>query len=450
MIRTTITAHIPAASLKELTFQINDRNLGALALQRQQNYVMTGNRRVQMVTGLLTDRKRQSAVAEDKYQLRQWESAFRDLQIGGLVTFPEVVEREHLRCDLLCLLDDQRFIGYTTPRFGIYLNRSNRLFRVQPIANTVPPHFFGLDLYSFDVEAGDNILVMSPEFIDLFDAAELIEQFMAFKQVPTVMSRLSDLAETYGEGLVKPWLSFQVQRTQEDQAHSDALPLKSGKRYPHNIGKSKVVRLENGNVFIAVNPAHQVVTKHEQREKIHLVEPEPDQIPLEPKHGFFPSGSRTLLESERQTTRLDRLKARDVGGASAQKHGFLHRLLNLFPGQVLLSRVVFIALILVVLVMLVLGGQTLLKRNSLLSNTETTTTATVSDEPNTLRTDYEIELEVKASNLSVYAQGGEGRLIGTVMKGERIWKLSEPIDDWVMVRLEDGRTGFVYAPVLDK
>ena len=70
MIRTTITAHIPAASLKELTFQINDRNLGALALQRQQNYVMTGNRRVQMVTGLLTDRKRPSAVAEDKHQLR--------------------------------------------------------------------------------------------------------------------------------------------------------------------------------------------------------------------------------------------------------------------------------------------------------------------------------------------------------------------------------------------
>lgn len=449
MIRTTITAHIPAASLKELTFQINDRNLGALALQRQQNYVMTGNRRVQMVTGLLTDRKRPSAVAEDKHQLRQWENAFRDLQISGLTAFPEVVEREHLRCDLLCLMDEQRFIGYATPRFGIYLNRSNRLFRVQPIANTAPPHFFGLDLYSFEIAAGDNILVMSPEFVDLFDAAELIEQFMAFKQVPTVMSKLNDLAETYGEGLVKPWLSFQVQRTQESQSHHDALPLKSGKRYPYNIAKSKVVRLENGNIFIPVKPTPQTEVKRETREKIHLVEPEPDQIPLEPKHGFYPSGSRTLLESERQATRLDRLKARDVGGAPAKKRRFWQRLMNLFPGQVLLSRVIFLALILVVLVMLVLAGQTLLNRNRTLTNTVTTTLATVADEPNTLRTDYEIELEVKASNLSVYAQGGEGRLIGTVMKGERIWKLSEPVDDWVMVRLEDGRTGFVYAPVLD-
>jgi len=63
MIRTTITAHIPSASLKELTFQINDRSLGGLALQRQHNYVMTGNRRVQMVTGIMTDRKRPNAIA---------------------------------------------------------------------------------------------------------------------------------------------------------------------------------------------------------------------------------------------------------------------------------------------------------------------------------------------------------------------------------------------------
>lgn len=451
MIRTTITAHIPSASLKELTFQINDRSLGGLALQRQHNYVMTGNRRVQMVTGIMTDRKRPNAIAEDKHQLRLWESCFRELQTGGLAVFPSAAEREHLRADFLILIDEARFVCYTAPRFGLYLNRAGRLFRVQPIDMPAgAPRFFGLDLYSFDIEAGDNVLVLAPEFVDLFDAGELIETFSALRQVSTVMAKLSDLAETYGEGLVKPWLAFHIQRTQEDQS-TDGLGLKSKRQFPGNLPKSKVVRLENGNIFIPVKAAPPE-PKQKPSDKIHLVEPEPTQIRLESKNGSYPSGSRTLAESERGTTRLDRLKTKDMASFGRDGGGLVKRLMNLFPGQVLLSRIVFFALLLLLLLLVAAGGRALIARNRRQTAPTAPTVLVVTPESGesvvTLSTDYEIEWEVDVNSLTVYHEGGGGRLLGTVKRGDLIWKLSEPVDGWVLIRLEDGRIGYVYAAMV--
>lgn len=451
MIRTTITAHIPAASLKELTFQINDRSLGGLALQRQHNYVMTGNRRVQMVTGIVTDRRRTNAIAEDKHQLRLWEQCFRELQTSGLTVFPSVAERDNLRCDFLTLIDDTRLICYTTPRFGLYLSRAGRLFRVQPIEMPAGvPRFFGLDIYSFDVEAADNILVLAPEFVDLFDAKELIETFSALRQVPTVMSKLSDLAETYGEGLVKPWLAFQIQRTQEDQQTTAGQPS-ARRNFPANLPKSKVVRLENGNIFIPVKAAAPEPPKRKS-DRIHLVEPEPSQIQLESRQGFYPSGRRTLAASERSATRFDRLKTKDMKSLGREGTSFLKRLVNLFPGQKLLSRLVFLVLVSLLILLLVLGGKAILSRATANDGAPTESVLIMNPEQSGNRvsppTDYEIEWLVDASSLTVYSEGGGGRVLGTVMRGETIWKLSEPENDWVLVRLEDGRTGYVYAAMV--
>lgn len=450
MIRATITAHIPTASVKELTFQINDRSLGGLALQRQQSFVMTGNRRVQMVSGLLTDRKRPNAIAEDRYQLRQWEAGFRELQTSGLSVFPAVVERENLRADFLVLIDETRFICYTTPRFGIYLHRAKRLFRVQPIEPPAGvPHFFGLDLYTFEVDADDNIMILSPEFVDLFDAGELIDTFGALRQVSTVMTKLSDLAETYGEGLVKPWLAFHIQRLSDD---SSGLPLRSHKSFPGKLEKSKVVRLENGNMLIPVKAAPPV-EKPQQTDRIHLIEPEPQQIHLESKNGFYPSGSRTMESSEKNTSRLDRLKTKDMASFGASGNRLLHHLMNLVPNNKFLSRLLFFGLILIVILLLVLGGKTLLASRG--GDTEPTGTSLIESpfdeegERSTLKTDYEIEWTVTAQSITLYSEPGGGEPIASVMRGDKVWKLTEAIDDWVLIRLIDGRTGYVYAAMVN-
>lgn len=453
MIRATITAHIPTASLKELTFQINDRSLGGLALQRQQSFVMTGNRRVQMVTGLLTDRKRANAIAEDRYQLRQWEAGFRDLQTSGLTVFPAVVEREHLRCDFLVLIDESRFVCYTSPRFGIYLNRARRLFRVQPIEPpSGVPHFMGLDMYTFEVDAGDNIMILSPEFVDLFDAGELIDTFSALRQVSTVMTKLSDLAETYGEGLVKPWLAIHVQRLSDDQSNP-GLPLRSTKSFPGNLDRSKVVRLENGNMLIPVKSAPPQ-PKPRKSDRIHLVEPEPHQIHLESKNGFYPSGSRTMEASERNTSRLDRLKTKDMASLGRSRNRLLYQLMNLVPKNKMLSRLLFFGIIIILILLFVLGGKSLLDSRSN-RQTEPTGTSLIQspfdpeNERSTLRTDYEIEWTVTAQSITLYSEPGGGDAIASVMRGDKVWKLTEPIDDWVLIRLIDGRTGYVYAAMVN-
>ena len=56
MIRSTLTAHLADVDRQELTLQINDRDIGLLASQHQRYYVMSGNRRVQMIAGLFTHR----------------------------------------------------------------------------------------------------------------------------------------------------------------------------------------------------------------------------------------------------------------------------------------------------------------------------------------------------------------------------------------------------------
>jgi len=70
-----------------------------LASQRQKHYVMSGNRRVQLIAGLETDRDNYDSVMATRALLRLWLMTFRELQISGLTRFPQCVDRNRLSSD---------------------------------------------------------------------------------------------------------------------------------------------------------------------------------------------------------------------------------------------------------------------------------------------------------------------------------------------------------------
>ena len=104
MIRSTLTAHLAERDRKELTLQLNDRDIGLLATHRQQHYVASGNRRVQLIAGILTDKDDPVAIHDTRVQLRQWQLAFRNLQIQGLSRFMQEELDTELEADFLFLM----------------------------------------------------------------------------------------------------------------------------------------------------------------------------------------------------------------------------------------------------------------------------------------------------------------------------------------------------------
>ena len=71
------------------------------------------------------------------------------------------------------------------------------------------------------------------------------------------------------------------------------------------------------------------------------------------------------------------------------------------------------------------------------------------DDNEVIATDFEIKLTVKAQSMQIMAAPGSTELVATTTRGDTVWQLTkEDKDGWVMVRLADGRTGYVPLTVL--
>ena len=119
-------------------------------------------------------------------QLRQWQLAFRDLQIQGLSRFLEAGINDGLEADFLFLMTAEIVFVFCNKDLGVYLPRGERIYRQQP---TLLPQLNlsesirKLDFYAFRPRENDNFLIIDPEFIDLFMAEELEELFGDRKSV---------------------------------------------------------------------------------------------------------------------------------------------------------------------------------------------------------------------------------------------------------------------------
>lgn len=480
MIRSTMTAHLAEIDKQELTLQLNDREIGLLASQRQKHYVMSGNRRVQLIAGLETDRDNYDSVMATRALLRLWLMTFRELQISGLTRFPQCVDRNRLSSDFCFLMDSEAVFVWCDNSFGVYLHRGDRLYRQQPTHPPshpdLAPFCRSLDFYTFRPAENDNILIIDPAFIDLFVPAELEEMFSDTRQLNVSMSELTRLAALSGYPSDTTWFSCQVQKLEhEPEALSaDARERAAGKSrtkrkgredWPYRLVRSKVVPLQDGNVrvlpprltsqeglsednSIAFSPVKPPSFRPLESDVLQTEDPAlriraDDDEYSEQRQQFKDLDIDTLA----QPSRLERIKLWNADGIRRTFDGWHHRLMHLFPESRGLSILAYIAMWLVVLV-IAIAIITLAGRRQNADTTESRPLITAPVHSHVQSYEFEVEVVVEASSLRVLSEPDGTILVATVKRGDKVTQLKKPEKDWVLIRLEDGRTGYVLMELL--
>lgn len=477
MIRSTLTAHLAESERLEMTLQVNDRDIGVLATQEQRHYVMSGNRRVQLIAGLQTNPEDPGSVLSTRALLRHWLVSFRELQINGLSRFPVIAERNRLEADFLLLMDSERVLIWCDPAFGVYLHRSRHLYRQQP---TYPPERGGLanfagrlDFYAFRPREGDDLLIIDPAFIGLFDAADLEDLLADIHQINVAMTELTRLALSYGREVDTTWFSAQIQRLETDlemfspESRERVAGRQGGRQERPWLGQlslSKVVPLLDGNVRIDPPGYDRPVGSGLQVPVAAANRPKPPQFERVWQQGR--EESRRLPLRERGASRrreegpalpdtyqhepglLDRAKHwKPVG--FRQRLGRLHRrMTHLVPGSRGLSLLAYVAIWLLVLVLFVALFVALKKDGSGKGQEERPVITAQPVDTETVKTEFEIDIIVRANSLRVVTEAGGEELVGTVTRGDRVVQLAHASEGWVLIRMADGRTGYVPESLL--
>ncbi len=481
MIRSTLTAHLADIDRQELTLQINDRDIGLLASQHQRYYVMSGNRRVQMIAGLLTQRDVPASVSSTRALLRLWLMTFRDLQINGLARFPQCVESRGLDADFILLMDAHRVFVWCQRDQGVYLLRGKRLYRQQP---TFPPQHEvlrslggSLDFYAFRPNEGDDLLIIDPTFIDLFDCADLEAMFTDIRQVNVAMTELMRLASHYGYVSDKTWFSAQIQKLEPEPEvlSADSRGRAAGRRTRENgagswlrrIRWSKVVPLADGNVLILPPELERYRVRRDVKPVVDSNQPKPPRFTTYSgresarqldKVDIVESDSRSRSRRPkdevvehygRKVTWLDRVKEWNVDGLRDRLVCFNRKLMNLIPSSRGLSILAYIVIWLIILVMIVAIVASIkgARANTDPQHEDKPKVSSVdkSDQP---KIDFEIDVEVRANSLRVVAAPNSDELVATVSRGEHVTQLTNPKDGWVMIRTADDRVGYVPETLL--
>ncbi|NLC88705.1 MAG: SH3 domain-containing protein [Clostridiaceae bacterium] len=466
MIRSTLTAHLAERDRKELTLQLNDRDIGLLATHRQQHYVASGNRRVQLIAGILTDKDDPAAIHDTRVQLRQWQLAFRDLQIQGLSRFLEAGINDGLEADFLFLMTAEIVFVFCNKDLGVYLHRGERIYRQQP---TLLPQLNlsesirKLDFYAFRPRENDNFLIIDPEFIDLFMAEELEELFGDMRQLNVSMAELSSIASQSGYSNDTTWFSVHVQRIDTGQMSGSKNTSLGGSEYDHSgflqsIRRSKVVPLRDGNVRIL--PA-----ELELERQVRYFEESQAQAPkfissfgnekprLQNKRTGdqrqYPSAARTQEENPPEPKVIDRIKMWNAGGIKDVFNRLFYRATHLFEHSRSLSLLTYIAIVLLLLLLLVWGIKSIGSGRG--GEEETKSPDSTVEESSTIDPDatiFEIEVEVRANSLQVMTSPAGTDLIATLQRGDKVFQTSQAEEGWVRVRLADGRQGYVLEQLL--
>ncbi|NLZ80273.1 MAG: SH3 domain-containing protein, partial [Clostridiales bacterium] len=131
---------------------------------------------------------------------------------------------------------------------------------------------------------------------------------------------------------------------------------------------------------------------------------------------------------------------------------------SLIPHKPVLSKFVATSIILVVIVLFTLIGSAIGSKSetdSVDTSTETTpfVTRKIGENEEVVPPDsatLEVDITVKANNLQVrQAPRSDAPLLASLQRGAKVTQLSEPNNNWVFIRLPDGKTvGYVYAKSL--
>jgi hypothetical protein len=153
------------------------------------------------------------------------------------------------------------------------------------------------------------------------------------------------------------------------------------------------------------------------------------------------------IETLAKPSRLERIKLWNTDGIRRILDRWHHRLTHLFPESRSLSILAYVAMWLVILV-IVIAILTSAGRRQNADITESRPLITAPEHSQAQSYEFEVEVVVEASSLRVLSEPDGTILVATVKRGDKVTQLKKPEKDWVLIRLEDGRTGYVLMELL--
>ncbi len=146
---------------------------------------------------------------------------------------------------------------------------------------------------------------------------------------------------------------------------------------------------------------------------------------------------------------MDRVKRWNTEGIRSRLFRFHRKLTHLVPASRGLSLLAYVAVLMVVLVLLVSAFFALKGGGKEEDTKKEHPKVTGQDSsPETPKTEFEIDIIVKASSLRVVSEPGGEELVASVTRGDHVTQLTGPRDGWILIRLEDGRSGYVPESLL--
>ncbi len=491
MIRAVLSAHLAPRDMGRLALMMNKRSLGALASTDGHSFVMPAMQECHLVV-MLSDLLRDLSKQEGAMLLSRWEQHFKKAQSMNLAAFLNYLAKENTPCDMLMLAGSEIILAFQDRRQGLYLNRAEQLFRLQPVLR--PQNFPGrnylghLDFYAIKPRQDDTILCLDPSFVEAFDPQQLEEVLSEGQQVMGTMQGLIRNLKTYEPNYEISWLAIEVNRVErnavymsnrDDTAFLEAMRDKRRYNLADSLPLSRVSRVLYGQKLLPVKDTNRgMMPSHSLPRDMPKVMPKQKRLPKQPlgqmrrqqkqKPDLMAERQRQKEQRERNIRRyqkqqkpqekmIDRLQDFSFEPVWRKIKSFPKKMFRMFPDQPVLSRLIGTTIILLLIVFFALLFMRMRREpDMVIDETEPSYTEMVEEAEPELKaippevTNLELSRVLKSNNLQIRQKpDAQAPLIATANRGEVITQLAEPENGWVYVRLESTRTeGYVFAEYL--
>ncbi|MDW7659644.1 MAG: SH3 domain-containing protein [Bacillota bacterium] len=406
MIKTALTVSISSEDIQHFSYLINSTHLGLLSSAAQNIHIQTSHRPIQFMIGIRADEPDDAAnLAEQRQKLSHWQAFLPILTHRGSAELNGLLVQYKLQPDLMVCYDENRLQAWIPTEIGFYLLRTGELRRLKPVS--LEESFFSAEYheahhyYSLQISPDDFYLLLPPDLPTFFTTGEIADLLLGLRQLPAKMSELVHVARQRGYQRETTWLAVEVLRKEEDQ----------------HPGQERTRSSFMQAIFGSKKTAAGSIGKNESDSE--SMADESDEQNDVPKSQF-----ERLLADRRRLIRL----------------------------------VAPLALVLILLISAVIWA---IGRPNNTDPTQSTTdpaatepTITIAATPTpTTRptasptpTEPPVILVVSARRLNLRdTPSRDGTLLTTLDNGDQLVQLSEPEDDWVKVRTDDGLTGYVFA-----
>lgn len=474
MIKSVFSAHLSERDKNDLTLLFNDRSIGLLSDEEKANFVLASNRSVHMISGFSNE----SIYYDPRFnkdRIRLWNQAFREMQSRGIKAFPQFIRDHHVYAEYLYIFSADIFIGWQDRKNGLYLIRNGNLYRLQP--TLLPAGIFDeewmqyTDFYSFAPKTDDFVFSISEKIFERTDAKKAEELLAGNLKPASMLNELLNQIRLYNEEFDASWFGFEVERLNKNIFADDHQSrLRKHNDFTTLINSSRVSRVKDGQKLLPVRAADYKAQPKAMKKNLE------DQYLLpkqnsRPAKKTFNHESLSSIESrnsrKRNLHKLEqRRKNKDIILDDLKFYSFepvvqnfkktISNLFNLIPNKPFLSKLLSTTAILILVLFIFLLGRTIGSRakpveEEIEKTTFETRRMNVDEKvvpPNSAL--LEVDITVKANNLQIRQEPkADSALVATVQRGAKVTQLSEIENNWVYVRLENGKTvGYAYADSL--